>query len=316
MAKKIILDCDPGMDDSMAIIMACKSQDLEVMAVTTVNGNYPVDITSKNAQKILEMIGRTDIPVGKGMSVPMVRPVPKDPFTHGTDGQAENFLPEPITPLSSRHGVDLIIDIIKENPGEIYMVCTAPMSNLAMAMVKAPEIKPMIAGIYGISGAFGLNDCAFANATGDTPQSEWNVYVDPEAAAIVYDSGVPFVALGLDVATHFDVNLTDEDLKRLEESDNPEAGFLRQAIRFVNGRGFEAYCTVIDCMAVAYAIDPTLVETIEGHVGIETQSSLTLGMTVLDRRHHHVWEHLPVVSIGKKADCGRFLRLLMDLVLA
>lgn len=96
--KKIILDCDPGMDDSMAIVMACKSEALDVLAVTTVNGNYPAEVTCVNALKVLEMIGRTDVPVGKGMVAPMVRATPKDPFSHGADGQAENFLPEPTTP--------------------------------------------------------------------------------------------------------------------------------------------------------------------------------------------------------------------------
>lgn len=314
--KKIILDCDPGMDDSMAIVMACKSKALEVMAITTVNGNYPVEVTSVNALKVLEMLGRTDIPVGKGMPAPMVRPTPKDPFTHGQDGQAENFLPEPVMPLSDKHAIDLIIDIVKEHPGEVYILCTGPMSNLAMAMVKAPEIKGMIAGVYAISGAFGLNKYAFANATGDTPQSEWNVFVDPEATEIVYHSGVKLVALGLDVATHFDVNLTEQDMDNLRKSHKKEAAFLLQAINFVNARGFEAYCTVIDCMAVGYAIDPTLVETFMGRVGIETKGELTLGNTVLDARHHHVWEHLPMIEIGKSADHERFLRLLMELVLS
>ncbi|SCP97254.1 nucleoside hydrolase [Anaerobium acetethylicum] len=314
--KKIILDCDPGMDDSMAIVMACKSEKLDVKAITTVNGNYPVEVTYVNARKVLEMVGRTDIPVGKGMGIPMVRDVPKDPFTHGKDGQAENFLPEPKMPLSEKHAVDLIIDTVKENAGDIYLIVTGPMTNIAMAMRKAPEIKDMISGIYAISGAFGLNKYAFANATGDTPQSEWNVYVDPEAAEIVYNSGVKLVALGLDVATHFDVNLTDSDMEALKNSNNKESKFLLQAISFVNGRGFEAYCTVIDCMAVGYAIDPTLVETITGRVGIETEGKLTLGNTVLDSRHHHVWENLPEIEIGAKADCGRFLNLLMDLVLA
>ena len=157
---------------------------------------------------------------------------------------------------------------------------------------------------------------AFANATGDTPQSEWNVYVDPEAAAIVYNSGVNLVAIGLDVATHFDVNLTENDIAALDKSDKMEAGFLRQAIRFVNGRGFEAYCTVIDCMAVAYSIDESLIETFEGRVGIETKDGLTLGNTVVDYRHHHVWEDLPKVKIARNADHQRFLNMLMELVLA
>lgn len=313
--KKIILDCDPGMDDSMAIVMACKSAALDVLAVTTLNGNYPAEVTCTNALKVLEMIGRTDVPVGKGMEVPMVRPVPRDPFSHGADGQAENFLPEPKTPRSPKHAVDLIIDLVKANPGEVTILSTGPMSNIAMALRKEPQIVPMIREIIAISGMFGLNKYAFANCTGDTPQSEWNVFVDPEAAKIVYGSGIKLTCLGLDVATHFDVNLTEADIAALEQSDKPEAKFLRQAIRFVNGRGFEAYCTSIDCMAVAYAIDPTLVETFAGHVGVETKDGLTLGMTVLDARHHFVWEQLPVVQIGKKADHARFLQLLMELVL-
>ena len=313
--KKIILDCDPGMDDSMAIVMAAKAPELELMAVTTVNGNYPVDVTCVNARKVLEMLGRTEIPVARGMANSMVRGCPSDPFTHGADGQAENFLPDPVTPLSPLHAVDLIIDLVKRYPHEITVICTGPMSNLAMALTMAPEIKELIAGVIAISGAFGLNRYAFANATGDTPQSEWNVYVDPEAAKLVYESGIPLVALGLDVATHFDVNFSEADIAEFAASDRREARFLHKAITFVHNRGFEAYCTIIDCMAVAYAIDPTLVETIKGHVGVETVSPLTLGMTVLDARHHHVWTHLPVVEIGAKADCGRFLMLLKELVL-
>ena len=314
--KKIILDCDPGMDDSMAIVMAVKSPALDVKAITTVNGNYPVDVTAKNALKVLEMLGRTEIPVARGMAEPMFRESPKDPFTHGKDGQAENNLPEPVMQLASKHAVDMMIDLVNEYPGEIYIISTGPMSNIGMAMKKAPEIKEKIAGIYAISGMFGLNPYAFANATGDTPQSEWNVFVDPEAAAIVYRSKVRLVALGLDVATHFDVNLTERDIERLKNSERREAGFLYNAIQFVRGRGFEAYCTVIDCMAVGYAIDESLVETFEGRVGIETKDGLTLGNTVVDYRHHHVWNDLPLVQIGRKADYGRFLSMLMELVLA
>lgn len=314
--KKIILDCDPGMDDSMAIVMAAKSSELDLLAVTTVNGNYPVDITCKNARKVLEMLGRTDIPVARGMAHPMVRPCPSDPFTHGGDGQAENFLPEPVMQPDPMHAVDLIIDLVHKNPGEITILCTGPMSNLAMAITKDFSIVNEIKSVIAISGMFGLNKYAFLNATGDTPQSEWNVYVDPEAAKIVYECGVKLTALGLDVATHFDVNFSEGDINDFAASSKPEAHFLYNAIRFVHNRGFEAYCTIIDCMAVGYAIDPTLVETFEGHVGVETQSPLTLGMTVLDGRHHHVWSHLPVISIGAKADHGRFLKLLKQLVLA
>lgn len=313
--KKIILDCDPGMDDSMAIAMAVKSPDLDVLAVTTVNGNYPVDVCCANARKILELLGRTDIPVARGMAQPMVTPCPKDPFSHGKDGQAENFLPEPAMPIHPHHAVDLIIETVQAHPGEVWVLCTGPMSNLAMAITKCPEIKSLIPGVIAISGAFGLNRYSFLNATGDTPQSEWNVYVDPEAADLVYTSGIPLTALGLDVATHFDVNFTECDLAQLEASTRPEARFLRQAIRFVTGRGFEAYCTIIDCMAVGYAIDPTLVETEDCKCGVETLGKLTRGMTVRDGRHHFVWEHLPTISVGVQADHARFLNLLKSLIL-
>lgn len=313
--RKIILDCDPGMDDSMAIVMASKSAKLELMAVTTVNGNYPVNVTSINARKTLELIGKTDVPVAQGLVAPLVRKAPADPFSHGNDGQANANLPKPTMPLSEQHAVDLIIEIVKAHPGEVTLVVTGPMSNVAMAMVKAPEIKEMIPEIIAISGAFGLNKYAFLNATGDTPQSEWNVYVDPEAADIVYNSGVKLVALGLDVATHFEVDFSDADLRKLKQSKKPEAYFLLNAIEFVKGRGFDAYCTVIDCMAVGYAIDSSLVETMQARVGVETKEGLTFGMTVIDRRHHHVWEELSVIDIGCSADYGRFLQLLVELVI-
>ncbi len=314
--RKIILDCDPGMDDSVAIAMAVKTPALSLLAVTAVNGNYPVDVTSKNALKMLELLGRTEIPVARGMARPMVRQSPKDPFTHGVDGQAENFLPEPKTKLNSLHAVDLIIETIRANPHEVSIVCTAPMTNIAMAFVKAPEIIPLVERVVAISGMFGLNEFAFLNATGDSPQSEWNVFVDPEAADVVYRSGVPLTLIGLDVATHFCVNFTEAELIALEQSPRGEARFLRQAIRFVNSRGFEAYCTVIDCLALGYAIDPTLIETKPFHVGVETKDGLTLGMTVRDGRHHHIWSELPLVEVGVWADYDRFLKQLMSLILA
>ncbi len=314
--KKIILDCDPGMDDSVAIAMAVKSPALSLLAVTAVNGNYPADVTSKNALKMLELLGRTDIPVARGMARPMVRQSPKDPFTHGVDGQAENFLPEPKTALSGLHAVDLIIETIRANPHEVSILCTAPMTNLAVAFLKAPEIIPLVERVVAISGMFGLNEYAFLNATGDSPQSEWNVFVDPEAADVVYRSGVPLTLIGLDVATHFCVNFSQAELTALEQSPRGEARFLRQAIRFVNSRGFEAYCTVIDCLALGYAIDPTLIDTKPFHVGVETKDGLTLGMTVRDGRHHHIWSELPLVEVGVWADYDRFLKQLMSLILA
>lgn len=313
--KKIILDCDPGMDDSMAIVMAAKSEEIDLLAVTTVNGNYPAKVTASNARKILELIGRTDIPVAKGMSEPMVRPVAKDPFTHGADGLANANLPDPKMPLCDKHAVNLIIDLVKDNPNEVTLVCTAPLSNIGMALKMAPEIKPLIKEIVAISGAFGLNQASFLNATGDTPQSEWNVYVDPEASKIVYESGIPFKAIGLDIATYFNVDFTEKDIEMFGSSNRREANFIANAIHFVKGNGYGAYCTCIDCMAVAYVIDESIISFDKALVSVITDDGPCLGMTVRDGRHHHIWKNLPVVDIAIDADYRRFLNLLRDLLL-
>jgi len=312
--NKIILDCDPGMDDSVAIIMAMKCPDLDVLAVTTVSGNYPADVTCGNALKIMGLLGGK-VPVAKGMSHPMIRKRPSDPFSHGKDGQAETYLPLPDMKADTLHSVNMIIKLVKENPHEVTVICTGPMSNLGMAITLEPEIIPLIKQVVAISGSFGLNECAFLNCTGDTPQSEWNVYVDPEAAKLVYESGISLLAIGLDVATYFDVDFTDEQVVELNTSKKKEAWFLAKAISFVRGRGFRAYCAVIDCMAIAAVIDPSMITTKKYHVGIETKEGLTFGMTIRDGRHHFVWDALPLINVAVEADYPKFLDLLTELVL-
>lgn len=311
---KVILDCDPGMDDSIAILLALASRELEVLAVTTVSGNYPVDVTCNNALRMMELAGRSDIPVAGGMANPMVRKAPADPFTHGSDGLAESGLPLPSLKADARHAVNLIAELVERNPGQVTIICTGPMSNVAMAMSMYPDLAAKIAGVIAISGAFGLNSASFLNATGDTPQSEWNVYVDPEAARLVYSSGVPLKLIGLDIATAFQVDFDEGDLERLRARGSAGAGFLLNAIDFVRGRGFGAYCTVIDAMAVAYAVDPKLVGFAKARVGVDTRDGLTLGMTVRDGRHHFTWQDLPLVDIAVDADYRSFLDLVIERV--
>lgn len=313
--KKILIDTDPGMDDTLAMVLAIKSPAVKVLGITSVAGNYPIDVTTENALKTVELLGRTDIPVARGMGKPLARALAKDPFSHGSDGQAEIHLPRPQTRPSSSHGVDLIIDTVKANPGDVTVITLGPFTNLAMALMKAPEIVPLIAEVVSIAGSFGLNKYAFANATGDTPQSEWNVFVDPEAAQQVFASGVRLRAVGLDVATHFDINFSEEQLATLKASPRHEARIVEQMVRFVQGRGFESYCVLIDSMAVAAVIDPTLMGTVKARVGVETRGELTLGQTVADFRHHHGWMHLPQIDVASSADYGRFLDLIMKTVL-
>lgn len=313
--KKILIDTDPGMDDTLAIILAAKSKAVELLGISSVAGNYPIEVTTKNALKTLELIKRTDIPVARGMGKPLARPLAKDPFSHGSDGQAEAHLPEPATQPANKHGIDQIIDVVRTNPGEVTVITLGPLTNLAMAFMKEPAIVPLVKEVVCIAGSFGLNKYAFANATGDTPQSEWNVFVDPEAARLVLESGAPIRAVGLDVATHFDINFTEEQLAILKSSARPEANIVEKMVRFVQGRGFESYCVLIDSMAVAAVIDPSLIGTTKARVGIETKGELTLGQTVADFRHHHGWSHLPEIDVASSADYARFLDLVMALVL-
>lgn len=314
--QNILIDCDPGMDDSLALILAIKSPGIAVKAITTVSGNYHVDVTSQNALRVLELINATHIPVAKGADKPLIRPLPADPFSHGQDGQGENFLPDPYTPLYDRPAVDLIIETVRANPRAIRIVTLGPLTNIALALMAAPDIKSLIVDIIAIAGAFGINKYGTANATGGTPQSEWNVFVDPEAADLVFKSGIKVTAIGLDVATHFDVNLGDMELAKLVASPNAEAAFVSQMIRFVTRRGFQSYCVLIDAMAVAAVIDPGFVATILSRVGVETRGELTLGMTVLDARHHFQWTHLPEIQVAYEADYRRFLALVMQTITA
>lgn len=313
--NRVILDCDPGMDDSMAIVMAEKSPTIDLLGVVSSHGNYPIEVTTINALKTLEMLGADDVPVVKGHGKPLMRVSPSDPFSHGDDGQANNNLPVPSRKVLNVPSSKFIVDQVNAFPGEITYVVTGPMTNLAAAIIADPELPKKLRRVVAISGAFALNAAAYANATGDTPQSEWNVYVDPEAAKIVYESVENLYAIGLDVATHFDVDFSDDQLSSLKASRRPEAQFLSTAVDFVTNRGYGAYCTIIDCMAIASVLEPDIIEFFEGHVGIETMSELCRGMTVLDSRHHHVWEHLPIVHIARTADYGRFLNLVTATVL-
>lgn len=315
MKTKVIIDCDPGMDDSLALILAVKSPSLSVEAITTVTGNLHVSKTLENARKTLEVVQAKGIPVAGGMEKPLVRDWATDPFSHGGDGLGETNLPAPSYRADTRHAVDLIIETVKQNPGEITLIATAPLTNLAVAFLKAPEIRQSVKRIVALAGSYGLNSYSFTNATGDNPQSEWNVYVDPEAARIVFGSGIPLTAVGLDVATAFDINFTERDFHELEASARPEAAYLLRMVRFVLNRGFQSYCVLIDSLAVAAVIDPSLVETMEAYVGIETRGELTLGQTVIDRRHHFTWTHLPKVEVVCKVDYERFLRMFVKTIL-
>ncbi len=153
--RKLIYDCDPGTDDSVCILMALTHPELDLLAVTTESGNFRADVSANHALKVLEFIGRTDIPVAQGVLHPIVRPYPSDPYSHGEDGLGNHFFPEPKTTVIPTPASQLIVDTVMQHPGEVAIVCTAPLTNLAVAILLKPDIVTLIKEVYHLGGSYG-----------------------------------------------------------------------------------------------------------------------------------------------------------------
>ncbi|GAA2450578.1 nucleoside hydrolase [Agromyces soli] len=314
--KKVLIDTDPGMDDALAIALAFKHEALDVVALTAVTGNLPSDRTADNALRVLDLLGAPELPVAQGPLVPSAGDYPADPFSHGSDGLAESHLPASARRLDPRSAARLIVDTAAAHPGELTICALGPLTNLAAALELDPELPAKIARLVIIGGSFGETPYAWTQATGDNPVSEWNVFVDPEAASAVFRAGFELVAIGLDVATHPEINFRPGDLDRLRASDRPEAELAVRVVDFVNGRGYQSYCSLIDSAAVATVIAPSLATVVQLRCDVATEGRLTRGMTVVDRRAHHQWTALPLITVASDFDYARFLDLVTDTLVA
>ena len=294
--------------------MALKSPALKIEAITAVSGNLTADRTSVNARKTLELLGAADIPVAQGMLTPLVRPFPSDPFSHGEDGLGNTNLPVPSLPLDPRFAPDVIVDTVNRFAGDITLVATAPLTNIALALMKDPELVQKVERLILLGGAFGFNEYAFKFATGDNPVSEWNIYVDPEAARLVFHSGMPITAIGGDVFTHPDINLQEQHVETLKAARNRESTYMLDLLRFVTDRGFLSYCILIDSLTIAAALDASIVRTRRVRVDVETKGELTRGQTVTDTRANFRWDHLPEIDAAYDADFARFLNILVSAI--
>lgn len=311
MTINLLIDCDPGIDDALALITALKDERLNVLALTAVTGNLPSDRTAVNARKILELMG-ADVPVAAGPLVPLANDYPSDPFSHGADGLADTVLPDPQLALDPRTAAQLIVDLANEHPGDLTIAALGPLTNLALALRIDPDLPNKISHVVAIAGSFGFTPYAWTQATGDNPVSEWNVFVDPEAAAEVFAAGFALTCVGLDVAAHPSVSVSDEDLRRLSESTRKEAKFAAAVVRFVRGRGYQSYCALIDSLAIAAIAHPELVKTTDVLCTVETAGIATRGMTVVDARKHHAWEHLPRISAVSDVKFDAFVDYVID----
>jgi inosine-uridine nucleoside N-ribohydrolase len=312
--KKILIDCDPGIDDALALMVAAHSPELELLAITTVSGNLPADRCNANARKILDLIDVHHVPVGCGAMKPLVRTFPHDPFSHGADGLGDLGLPDPSFPSSPIFGPDLIIQMANEHPGELTVIATGPLTNIALALIKDPTLPQRISQLIVLGGAYGFHSVSSTRATGDNPVSEWNIYVDPDAAKTVFAANFNLLAIGLDVAARDELQLTQHHYDQIRSRKTQAGWFLLGILKFLERRGFRAYCALIDSLAVAAAIDPSIFATEQIRVAVETVSPLTLGQTVVDRREHFRWEHLPTITAAADLDAGRFIDLLVNAI--
>lgn len=307
MQRKILLDCDPGHDDAVAMMLAWGNPSIELLGVTTVGGNQTLDKVTRNALSVATVVGMHDVPIAAGCRLPLVRPVEIAPDVHGDSGLDGVELPDPAVQLDPRHGVDLIIETIMSNePGTVTLVPTGPLTNIAMAARKEPRIVERVQEVVLMGGGYHVGNWS--------PVAEFNIKVDPEAAHIVFNEKWPIVMVGLDL-TH-QALATDEVAERIAAVPGSVSQFTLGLFIFFrkayqDAQGFE-FPPVHDPCTLAYLIDPTIVETVKVPVDVELNGSLTTGMTVADFRAPAPEDcHTKVAT---RLDAPRFWGLVVDAI--
>jgi purine nucleosidase len=307
MPRKIIIDTDPGQDDAVAILLALASpEDLTVLGITAVAGNVPLALTAKNARKVCEVAGKPDVKVFAGCDRPLAHSLVTAEHVHGKTGLDGPDLPEPQMPLQDGHAVDFIIDTLRAEPSGTVTLCPlGPLTNIATALQKAPDIAGRIQEIVLMGGAY-------FQVGNITPAAEFNIYVDPEAAEIVFKSGIPLTVMPLDV-THKALVTTarNEAFRNLgTEPGRIVAEWTDFFERFDKEKYGSVGAPLHDPTVIAYLIRPELFSGRHINVEIETQSKLTRGMTVAD--WWRVTGRAPNAMFMGDIDADGFFALLTD----
>jgi len=276
--RKIIIDTDPGQDDAVAILLALASTELEVLGITAVAGNVPLALTQRNARVICELAGRRDMAVFAGCDAPLSRKLVTAEHVHGKTGLDGIVLPDPTMPLHPTHAVDFIIDTLRAHaPGTVTLCPLGPLTNIATAFQRAPDVVARVAEVVLMGGAY-------FEVGNITPAAEFNIYVDPEAAEVVFKSGIPLVVMPLDV-THRALTSRDwiETMRGLgTEAGRAVASWTDFFERFDTAKYGSNGAPLHDPCVIAYLISPNLFEGRHINVEIETRGEFTLGMTVAD----------------------------------
>jgi purine nucleosidase/ribosylpyrimidine nucleosidase len=307
-ARKLILDVDTGTDDAVAVMFAALHPDLDLLAVTTVNGNLPVENTTDNTLRVLDWIGRPDIAVHPGLSRAIARPGWLDAIHAMRDSPGDGHgrvLPIPATELAAHHvgAVEYLVETFQSTTEQLTLVAVGPLSNVATALAVAPRIIDAIDELVVMGGSHGIGNV--------TASAEFNIWADPEAAATVFRSGADVTMIGLDV-THKAL-MTPAHGQRLREAGRTGT-FVAELLEFYSRFHREVYSfpgsPIHDAVAVAHVLDPKLVETKHRNVEIELESELCRGRTVVD-----LWcrtEREPNAYVAVDIDSERFLELLLS----
>jgi pyrimidine-specific ribonucleoside hydrolase len=305
MALPIILDCDPGHDDAIAMVLALASPELDVKAITASAGNQTPDKTLRNVLRMLTLLGRQDIPVAGGARKPLMRELIIADNVHGESGLDGPALPEPDFAPQTCTAVELMASTLRASPQPITLVATGPQTNVALLLNSHPELHDKIARIVLMGGAMALGNWQ--------PAAEFNIYVDPEAAEIVFQSGIPIVMAGLDV-TH-KAQIHDQDIARFRQLGNPVATVVAGLLDF-----FMAYhrdekwgfvgAPLHDPCTIAWLLKPELFTSVERWVGVETQGKYTQGMTVVD--YYFLTGNPPNTTLLLDVDRQGFVDLLAE----
>jgi pyrimidine-specific ribonucleoside hydrolase len=271
---RVIIDTDPGVDDALALLLAMRSPELKIEAITPVAGNVPLDLTLPNALRMVEIAGRTDIPVAAGARAPLMRRLVTATYAHGENGLGGAVFPEPTTKPVATPAAEIIRQIVRKYPGEVTLITIGPLTNIATALNGDPDLAGMVRALVMMGGSLSGGNI--------TPAAEFNVYVDPEAARIVFQSGIPVTMVGLDVTRR--TSLTDEHVRTLEAAQNPvsqaAAKIGRNAINHNRERGYLVGPNMHDSLAVAGFLDPAILKLQDYYVDVETTGELTAGETL------------------------------------
>ena len=306
--KKVIMDMDPGIDDALALMLALRSPEIRVLGITTVAGNAPLETTSANARRVLEHMGATLVPVAAGAARPLQRPLVDASDYHGPDGLGQCGLPPTTLPLHPSSAWDFVAELVLAQPGEITLVATGPLTNVALAFERYPKLPESLYRLVLMGGAYDLTPFGKGNTT---PFAEFNIWEDPEAASMVFHSQVDIFAVGLDVSTDAASCLTAQHVKRLKSSNVPCGRLAATLVDYVTQR--HGRCELHDPLALTCVLDNSLFDFLSVPVEVLTGDGDQQGITrVLDSKEATA---LSPIHVATSVDGLRFLRLFLSRIL-